>query len=410
MINPMKLLPKADPKKGTRRKLTLANIASSSGRGERPNLVIWSSLIALLCFLLWAWQAELDQITRAQGQIIASGRTQIIQASDGGVLSQLLVKEGDKVERGQLLAQLDANKLRAAYYETRSREVALRATVSRLRAELFGGDPAFSADLANYPEFRNNQQALLEKRRVSINEETAALQKMLELAQKELAMSAPLVATGDVSQADVLRLERQVADLQAQITNRNNKYQQDAQTELSRAEEELAGVKQMLAQRADMLSRTELRAPVTGIVKNVRMNTLGGTLKPTEEVLQIVPLENDLIVEARVRPGDIAFVKLGHPASVKVEAYDYTIYGWLDGEVSYISPDTLTDDLKQGEQAYYRIQVRSEGKHLSGRPDQPIDLQPGMTVTVEIKTGSNTVLRYLAKPFVKTLRESMVEK
>ncbi len=410
MINPMKLLPKADPKKGTRRKLTLANIASSSGRGERPNLVIWSSLIALLCFLLWAWQAELDQITRAQGQIIASGRTQIIQASDGGVLSQLLVKEGDKVERGQLLAQLDSNKLRAAYYETRSREVALRATVSRLRAELFGGDPAFSADLANYPEFRHNQQALLEKRRVSINEETAALQKMLELAQKELAMSAPLVATGDVSQADVLRLERQVADLQAQITNRNNKYQQDAQTELSRAEEELAGVKQMLAQRADMLSRTELRAPVTGIVKNVRMNTLGGTLKPTEEVLQIVPLENDLIVEARVRPGDIAFVKLGQPASVKVEAYDYTIYGWLDGEVSYISPDTLTDDLKQGEQAYYRIQVRSEGKHLSGRPDQPIDLQPGMTVTVEIKTGSNTVLRYLAKPFVKTLRESMVEK
>jgi adhesin transport system membrane fusion protein len=159
-----------------------------------------------------------------------------------------------------------------------------------------------------------------------------------------------------------------------------------------------------------MLSRTELRAPVTGIVKNIRMTTLGGTLKPTEELMQIVPLENDLIVEARVKPADIAFVRLAQPASVKVDAYDYTIYGWLEGEVSYISPDTLTEDLKQGEQAYYRIQVRSEGKHFSSRPDQPIDLQPGMTVTVEVKTGSNTVLRYLAKPVVKTMREAMVEK
>ena len=410
MSEPIKSIPANVPETNNRRKLTLAIAAPTRGRRERPNRVIWASLIALLCFIVWAWQAELDQITRAQGQIIASGRTQVIQASDGGVLYQLLVKEGDKVEKGQLLARLDANKLRAAYNETRSREVALRATVARLRAELFGGDPAFTPDLAYYPEFRNNQEALLEKRRASISEETAALQKMLELAQKELAMSAPLVETGDVSQADVLKLERQVADLQAQITNRNNKYQQDAQTELSRAEEELAGVKQMLAQRADMLSRTELRAPVTGIVKNIRMTTLGGTLKPTEELMQIVPLENDLIVEARVKPADIAFVKLGQPASVKVDAYDYTIYGWLDGEVSYISPDTLTEDLRQGEQAYYRIQVRSEGKHFSGRPDQPIDLQPGMTVTVEVKTGSNTVLRYLAKPVVKTMREAMVEK
>ena len=410
MSEPIKSIPANVPETNNRRKLTLAIAAPTRGRRERPNRVIWASLIALLCFIVWAWQAELDQITRAQGQIIASGRTQVIQASDGGVLYQLLVKEGDKVEKGQLLARLDANKLRAAYNETRSREVALRATVARLRAELFGGDPAFTPDLAYYPEFRNNQEALLEKRRASISEETAALQKMLELAQKELTMSAPLVETGDVSQADALKLERQVADLQAQITNRNNKYQQDAQTELSRAEEELAGVKQMLAQRADMLSRTELRAPVTGIVKNIRMTTLGGTLKPTEELMQIVPLENDLIVEARVKPADIAFVKLGQPASVKVDAYDYTIYGWLDGEVSYISPDTLTEDLRQGEQAYYRIQVRSEGKHFSGRPDQPIDLQPGMTVTVEVKTGSNTVLRYLAKPVVKTMREAMVEK
>lgn len=377
---------------------------------SRPSLTIWISLLALVCFFVWASQAELEQLTRAPGQIIASGRTQIIQASDGGVLLALRVKEGDTVERGQLLALLDSQKLRAAYQETRSRELALRATVARLQAELVGGEPVFSSEIAGYPQFRTNQLALLQKRRASINEETAALRKLLELAQRELAMTSPLVNTGDVSQADVLKLERQVADLQAQITNRQNKYFQDAQADLSRAEEELAGVQQMLAQRADLLARTELRAPMRGVVKNIRMTTLGGTLKPTEELMQIVPIEKELLVEARIRPADIAFIHTGQAASVKVDAYDYTLYGWLDGKVSYLSPDTLTDDLKQGEQAYYRMQVRAEGKSFGGHADQRIQLQPGMTVSVEVKTGKNTVLRYLAKPIVRTLREAMVEK
>ena len=381
---------------------------NQSESGSR--LVIWISLLALICFLVWASQAELEQITRAPGQIIASGRTQVIQASDGGVLQALRVKEGDFVERGQLLAVLDGQKLRAAYQETRSRELALRATVARLQAELLGGEPTFSAEMNSYPQFRTNQSALLQKRRASINEETASLQKLLELAQRELAMTTPLLKTGDVSQADVLKLERQVADLQAQITNRQNKYLQDAQAELSRAEEELAGIQQILAQRADLVSRTELRAPMRGVVKNIRMTTLGGTLKPTEELMQIVPIQNELLVEARVRPSDIAFIHTGQPASVKIDAYDYTIYGWLNGKVSYLSADTLTDDLKQGEPAYYRMQVQAEQKHLGSQAGAAIQLQPGMTVSVEVKTGKSTVLRYLAKPITKTLQEAMVEK
>ncbi len=382
-------------------------MTSSETRGS---LVIWISLLALLCFFVWASQAELEQITRAPGQIIASGRTQVIQASDGGVLQELLVKEGDTVERGQVLALLDRQKLRAAYQETRSRELALRVTVARLQAELVGSEPTFPAETEGYPQFRANQIALLQKRRASINEETASLRKLLELAQRELAMTTPLVNTGDVSQADVLKLERQVADLQAQITNRQNKYMQDTQADLSRAAEELAGVQQMLAQRADLLSRTELRAPMRGVVKNIRMTTIGGTLKPTEELMQIVPIENELLVEARIRPTDIAFIHTGQTASVKIDAYDYTLYGWLEGKVSYLSPDTLTEDLKQGEQAYYRMQVRADDKRFAKQAKAAIQLQPGMTVTVEVKTGKNTVLRYLAKPIVKTMREAMVEK
>lgn len=383
---------------------------AAQARRPRPNWVIWSSLAALLCFFAWAWQAELEQVTRAPGQIIAGSRTQVIQASDGGVLAELLVREGDKVAKGQLLAKLDETKLRAAYFETRSRAVALQATVARLQAELFGGDPAFSPALNSYPQFRDNQRALLKQRRASIHEETEALRAMLALAQRELAMVAPLVETGDASQADLLKLERQAAELQAQITNRNNKYLQDAQADLARAEEELAGVQQMLAQRADLLSRAELRAPLNGLVKNIRVTTLGGVLKPSEELMQIVPLEDELVVEARVRPADIAFLKIGQPASVKIDAYDYTIYGWLNGKLSYISPDTLTEDLRQGEAAYYRVQVKSTDRQFAGAPGQLIDLQPGMTATVEFKTGSNTVLRYLMKPIIKTVRESLVEK
>ncbi len=401
--------PQPEPRKPpARRKLALAGAPRAAG--ARSSWVIWSSLLALLAFVGWASQAELEQLTRAPGQIIAGSRTQVIQASDGGVLSALLVKEGDKVAKGQLLARLDDNKLRAAYFETRSRAVALRATVARLQAELFGGEPVFAADIGSYPQFRDNQLALLKKRRASIGEEVAALQAMLELAKRELAMTAPLVATGDVSQAELLKLERQVADLQAQVTNRNNRYLQDAQAELSRAEEELAGVQQMLAQRADLLSRAELRAPVHGLVKNIRVTTLGGVLKPSEELMQIVPLEDELVVEARVRSADIAFIRLGQPASVKLDAYDYTVHGWLEGTVSYISPDTLTEDLKQGEQAYYRIRVKAGDRSFGGRPGQGIDLQPGLTATVEVKTGKNTVLRYLAKPIIKTMQESLVEK
>ncbi len=377
---------------------------------QRLNWVIWTSLLALLSFLAWAWQAELEQLTRAPGQIIAGSRTQVIQASDGGVLSELLVKEGDKVAKGQLLARLDETKLRAAYFETRSRAVGLQATVARLQAELNGGEPAFDSAINSYPQFRDSQRALLAQRRTSIRQETESLQTMLTLARRELAMVAPLVESGDAPQADLLRLERQIAELQSQITNRNNKYLQDAQSDLARAQEELAGVQQLLAQRADLLSRAELRAPVNGLVKNIRVTTLGGVLKPSEELMQIVPLEDELVVEARVRPADIAFVKIGQPASVKIDAYDYTIYGWLDGTVSYISPDTLTEDLRQGEQAYYRVQVKSGARHFAGKPGQTIDLQPGMTATVEMKTGSNTVLRYLMKPVIKTVRESLVEK
>lgn len=393
--------PRRDHKPSTRRR-----------EGERysPQLTLWAVLLLVVIFGVWAANAEIDQVTRAQGQVIASSRTQIIQSPDGGVLQEMLVKEGDLVSKGQLLARLDATKVEAGYLEARAKAAALRATLARLQAEIFGGDPRFPPEINDYPQFRDNQLMLLRKRRAAINEDIAALRGILDLARQELQMNQPLLKTGDISMAEILKLQRQVADLEAQIANKRNKYLQDTQAELNKVEEDLASAEQTLAQRKDQLDHTEMRSPASGIVKNVRITTLGGVIKPTEEVMQIVPIEDDLVVEAKVRPADIAFLKPGLAANVKIDAYDYTIYGTLNGKLIYISPDTLTEDLKQNEQAYYRVQVKTEGKRFSGRPDDHMEIQPGMTATVEIKTGKNTVGRYLVKPIIKTLNESLGER
>jgi len=374
------------------------------------NLTLWITIIVITVFFIWASNASIDQITRAQGEIIASSRTQIIQSSDGGVIEDILVKEGDKVEKGQLLLKLDKRKVEAGFLDSRSRVVALKATKARLMAEISGSTPKFPSQLDDYPMFKQNQLILLQKRKNAINEEIEALTGLYKLARKELQMTKPLMETGDISLADVLKLQRQVSDLQSQITNKKNKYFQDIQAELGKTEEELASAEQGLAQKKDQLDHIELRSPAVGIVKNVRITTLGGVVKASEEVMQIVPIEDDFIVEVKVKPVDIAFIKPGLKANIKIDSYDYTIYGSLDGKVTYISADTLTEDLKQGELAYYRVQIKTEGKVFSGKRKQAIEIQPGMTVTAEIETGKNTVLNYLIKPLVKTVNESLSER
>ncbi len=377
---------------------------------RRSRLTLWTTAFALIVFLVWADFAVIDQITRAPGQVIASQRSQVIQSQDGGTIEQLLVKDGDTVERGQVLVRLEKARSEASYLEARAKSAGLTATVARLRAEVFGGEPVFPPMLANYPQFRDNQLVLFRKRKSAIEEEVTALETLVGLAQRELEMTQPLLKTGDVSRTEVLRLERQVAEISAQITNKRNRYFQDAQAELSKALEDLAGIEQTMAQRITQVDQTELKAPLHGVVKNVRITTRGGVIRPGEEVMQIVPLEDDLLIEARVMPADIAFIKPGLSATVKIDAYDYTIYGDLPGKLTYISPDTLTEDLRQGEQPYYRVRVRTDGRRFSGRPNEDLEIQPGMTATVEIRTGSNTVLKYLTKPVVKTLSEALRER
>jgi adhesin transport system membrane fusion protein len=361
-------------------------------------------------FLFWAHQAEVDQAIRASGQVIASGRSQIIQATDGGVLVQLAVKEGQAVVKGQSLAVLDRTRSEAAYLESQAKSVALMGQVARLRSELSGQPLSFPFELNAYPVFKREQTELFQKRRFSIAQELEALGRVETLARRELELNEPLLKTGDISEVEIIRLKRQLMDVEFQISSKRNKYIQDAQSELTKAEEELASARQLSAQRKDSLLRTELVAPVDGVVKNVRITTIGAVVRPSEEVLQIVPSKDALVVEVRVRPQDVGRLKPGLSANIKIDAYDYTVYGSLKGTLTYLSPDTLSEDIKANEQPYYRAQIQVSGQQFSARPNEPIDIQPGMTAVAEVTTGSHTVLNYLIKPVIKTFSESLQER
>lgn len=385
-------------------------VKPSNNQKESRSKIIRIVAIIFACLFIWAAVSEIDQTTRAQGQIIPFSRSQVIQSFDGGVLEELFVREGDAVKKDQVLAKLDRTRMQSTFLETRAKAAALSGTVARLKTEVYGTPLKFDSLLDEYQDFKRNQKILLEKRQRSLNEEIRSLQAQHELAIAELNMTEPLLKTGDVSKVEVIRLQRQVNDLNAQIANKRNKYFQDAHAELSKAEEELAGVMQVLTQKKEQLDRVELRAPMDGIVKNVKITTLGGVIKPGEEVMQIIPVGDDLMIEAKVKPADVAFLKPGLNAIIKVDAYDYAIYGVLKGTLTFISPDTISEESKSGEQVFYRVQIQTKGKNFSSKPKQDLEIQPGMTATVEIITGGHTILSYLTKPITKTLKESMTER
>lgn len=377
---------------------------------QRSSMVINMTAVVLVGLLIWAGWAEIDQVSRAMGQVIPAGRVQVIQSADGGVIGEILVREGDRVRRGQKLVVLDPVRIQAAVEESRAKVASYRTIKSRIEAELFNRPLVFSDDVQAFPEFVANQRQLFGRRRTAQAEDIGTLRKMQGIARRELEMNMPLLEFGDVSRSEIMRLQRSVADIEGQIANRQNKYLQDLQAEYSRTEEELVVAEQTLKQRLAALDASIMFAPTDGVVKNVRFTTIGAVLRPGDEVLQIVPTGDKLIIEAKVSPTDIAYLRVGQNASVKFDAYDSSIYGSARGLVTYISPDTLSEQKPTGEQVFYRVNVTADARSLRPRVGEAIEIQPGMTATVEIKTGKNTVLGYLMKPISKTFDESMNER
>lgn len=376
---------------------------------NRSRMSIWIALVGIVVLITWASFAKIDQVTRAQATVIASDRTQEIQASEGGVLTELAVVEGQEVVRGQLLVVLEEERAKAAFDNSASKTAALKTKLARLNAEIFETPLTFSDDVKNYPEYIQNQTYLYNRRQQAINEEISSLERIKVLAKKELSMNEPLLAYGDVSQADVIRLQRQVADIESQISNTRNKYFEEAQMEMTRTQVELDTELEQLRDHVQVLGEKRLMAPTDGKINNINVTTIGGVVRPGDIIMQILPTSSDLIVEAKVSTIDIANVKKDQQASVKLDAYDYSIFGAMNGTVSYISPDTLMEQTAQGEEPYYRVLIVITGSEFDGRQDE-IVIKPGMTASVDIKARERTVLSYLTKPITKTLSEGLGER
>jgi membrane fusion protein, adhesin transport system len=377
---------------------------------KRPRWALRGMIISICLLIIWAAYAQVDQVTRAPAQLIAAARTQLVQSADAGVITQLHVREGDEVKAGQLLVTLEKERAAAAVSDSTAKVAALRITLVRLAAEANSKPLRFPSELQQHPDYIRNQIALYASRQTAFKADVSALTNIEKLAKRELAINQTLEQTGDVSRVEILRLQRAVADVQAQLSSRQNKYFQDIQVEMAKTQEELSSQTEQLRDRTQMLDHTELVAPLDGIINNIRINTVGGVVRASETVMELLPTGDDLIAEAKISPADISFITLDQEASVKIDAYDSSIYGALTGRVSYISPDVVTEETRQGPTTYYRVHIRIVGHEFRGAKAEQIKLRPGLTGSVDIKALERSVLSYLTKPVTKTLSNAFGER
>ena len=382
-------------------------------RWTRPATLIIAAIVVIVTgFIAWSHWASLDQVTRAPGRLVPFSRIQIVQSKQDGSIASINVREGETVSEGQLLLQLDKVQVEAAYREAQIKVAALESRMARINAELYDRALAFPASLDGYTEFTSNQRRLFERRRTALAEELSTLADLVDLQQEELELNLPLLDTGDVARSEVIRMQRGVVETRGRISNVKSQYTRDLQAEFAQTDEELAAAREQLARTRYSLDTASLLAPTDGIVKNVRFNTIGGVVRSSEEVMQIVPVGEKLIVETRVPPRDIAFVKTGQRARINFDAYDSAIYGSADGNVVFVSPDTLTEQAPDGSSdTYYRVNLEVDTNSMREVPGRDlINLQPGMTASAEILTGETTVWTYLTKPILKTVSDGLQER
>ena len=404
-----------------------------------------------LIFLIWAHFAKLEEVTRGDARVVPSSKIQVVQNLEGGILAELAVHDGQIVQKGDVLLRIANTSAKSQYRDSRTQYLTLEAMIARLKAEIADKTPQFPQEvLTEAPTVAHSEQALydsqldqfksniavLSDQLVQKQQEIAGLQskqqtlsRSLDLAKQERDMTAPLVANGAASKLELVKLERGLTDLQGQIDDvkisipqaeaaRNEAqkriqektatFHSDAQAELNKHTAELAALSQQIFAQHDRVTRTEVRSPVRGTIKDVKVTTIGEVIKPGEDLVEIVPLEDTLLVEAKVRPADVAFLHPGQPAMVKITAYDFSIYGGLKAQVEDISADTIKDDTPNGG-TFFRVTLRTE-KNSLGKGDKPLPIIPGMTASAEILTGQKSVLDYLLKPLLKARDEALHER
>ena len=407
------------------------------------------TLVFFVAFVFWSRTAVLDEVTRGEGRVIPSRKTQVIQNLEGGILAEILVREGDIVNKGDILVRIDNIVAEASYRDTLSRYYAILATVERLEAELEGRVPKLSEEiLMKAPAAAADQQALFNARRLRLEAQVSVLEaqarqrrletgemesrreqlkRSLGLALEEQAITEPLVLTGIVPRIDLLRINRQVSDLDGEIKTigltiprlqtaakeADQRIQEvllsakaEISEELNQTRAELNSLDETRFAGADRVTRTEVRSMVHGTIKEIKQNTVGGVIGPGEDIVEIVPLDDRLLIEARIRPADIAFLRPGQDSIIKIAAYDFSIYGGLKAKLEHISADTIRDE--QGE-SFYRVYLRTEQSTMSHQGEM-LPIIPGMTATVEILTGKKSVYDYILKPILKARNRALRER
>lgn len=374
-----------------------------------PARIIYLCGAAVVIFVLWAAFAFVDEIVRGQGEMISSSRPQIIQNLEGGILAELLVSEGDIVNRGEVLARLEGTQFQSQADDLNNQITALTVRKMRLEAEL-AGQFDFDVPEGVGPDMQGllaSERALLNARQTDFLSRREGAQRVLDQAAKERALLEDLLERNIVALIEVTRARKAHADARIKLDEIMT------QTELERAQaysdtlKELGTLRQNAKAAQDQLDRTVLVSPMRGVVNNLSVTTIGGVVRPGEEILQIIPLDEELFVEARVSPKDIAGVRPGQEATIKLSAYDYTIYGSLKGQVRLISADTFKDERKSDGDPHYKVTLGVDTSDLSVR-QRSIAIRPGMQAEVELHTGSKTVLQYLLKPLYKS-REAFRE-
>lgn len=366
------------------------------------HVILWTSALFILVAIIWANYAILDEVTTGQGKVIPSSEVQIIQNLEGGIIKNIYVKEGEIVKKNQILMQIDNTRFMSSYDEAERKKDALQLEIIRINAEINKTIPVFPEELKkSQPNLVSDQQSLYESRMRELNQ----LQISLELAQKELDMTKPLLKNGSVSEVEVIRLDRSVNDIKGNI----DKFKSDELDKLNKARGELSALVEANKADKDRLTRTTVRSPVYGIIKQIKTTTIGGVVQPGNDIVEIVPLDDTLLIEAKIRPSDIGFIHPGQKAMVKITAYDFSIYGGLEGSVEQISADTIIDETDKKNESFYIIRVRTEKNHL-GTEKKPLPIIPGMLATVDILTGTKSVLAYILKPILKAKQSALRER
>ena len=424
-----------------------AAIMLKAPKGSR--IILWSIFVFVMAAIVWAHYTSIDEVTVGEGTVVPSSQVQVIQNLEGGILKAISVRAGQAVEEGQLLMTIENTEAVSSLREQQVERMNLMARASRLAAEASGREPVFSQGMRqDYPEIVNREEDLYQNRQDSLRANQAVFQQQIaqreqeiveqraqlenfqstyELASQELSLTRPAFESGAVSRVELLQLERQVnqlqGDLQAsrlaipraqsaleeartKLAESSAKFRADAQEQLTEVRGQLDQLRESSVSLEDKVDRTLVRSPVKGIVKQVQINTVGGVIKPGMSLMEIVPVDDSLLIEAKVRPEDVGFIQPDLPAMVKLTAYDFSIYGGLEAQVENISADTILDE--EGN-SYYLVKVRTNKNYL-GTESSPLSIIPGMQSSVDIITGKKTVLDYLLKPIFKAQQNALRER